>query len=160
VRFSEESQPHVTSKKGHTSETGRGISIGPNNSGRWFVGEAAGERAASPVAGRATVARGRDEQVFFEVGGEGAEDGVRVSAPVDGGEEAAMETDDGHADGAHGALSAVLTATAVLPLKFGDGLQFAKGFLLDGFGFVFVVEDGFQFLLFAQEDAEGLGIIQ
>jgi len=138
-------------------ETGGGFEtlIGPNNAGRRFVGEAAGERAASAGAGGTTVAGGWDQQMLFKVGGEGAEDGVRVSAPVDGGEEAAMETDDGHADGAHGALSAVLTATAVLPLELGDGLQLAKGFLFYWFGLVFVVEDGFEFFLFAQQSDVG-----
>jgi len=89
------------------------------------------------------------------VRGEGAEDRVWVSAAVEGREEMPVETDDGHADGSHGALSAVLTAAAVLPLKLGDGFQFAKGFFLYWIGLVFVVEDGFEFFLFAQQSDVG-----
>ena len=57
-------------------------------------------------------------------------------------------------------LSAVFGAAGVVFLELGDGLEFAEGFGLDGFGFVFGVEDGFEFLFFPVEGAQGFGVVE
>jgi len=64
------------------------------------------------------------------------------------------------AHGPDGALGAVLGAATVMALKLGDGLEFAERFGFDGFGFVFVIKNGFEFLFLAEDGAECLGVVQ
>jgi hypothetical protein len=56
-------------------------------------------------------------------------------------------------------LRAVLATVAVMFLKIHDGFEFAQGFGFDGFGFRFVVEDGFEFLLLFPNGADGFGVV-
>jgi hypothetical protein len=66
--------------------------------------------------------------------------------------EALVKAGDGFADGVGGALSVTALTFTVLFLEFDDGFEFSQGFLFDGFGFVFIVDDGFEFLLLSQDD--------
>lgn len=59
-----------------------------------------------------------------------------------------MKAGDCFADGVGGTLGIAAGAFAVLFLELDNGFEFAESFLFDGLGFVFVVEDGFEFLLF------------
>ena len=98
--------------------------------------------------------------MLFEMGGERSKNRVRIATGVQRCKQMLMKACHGSADGADRALSAVLGAAAMLPLKFGDGFQFAKGFLFDGFGLVFIVQDGFEFSFLPQDGSERLGVIE
>src|SRR6266404_2811281 len=71
-----------------------------------------------------------------------------------------VEAGDGHADRADGALGAVFASPPVLALEFEDLFEVAEGFVFDGFGCFWILEDGFEFLFFAEEVTHRLGIVE
>ena len=48
----------------------------------------------------------------------------------------------------------------MLFLELSDFLQVAEGFGFYWFGFIFVVEDGFEFFFFAEKGAHGFGVVE
>ncbi len=74
-----------------------------------------------------------NEEVLLQVRRKGNEDRARVAAGVLCIGDVAVEAGDGFADGIGGALGGTLNPATVEALKFGDGFEFAEGFLFDGF---------------------------
>jgi hypothetical protein len=85
---------------------------------------------------------------------------VRPAIPAHRAVNMLMESRHGAPHSVRRAPAAIPGTAAMLALKFGDLFQFAQGFGFDGFGFVFGIEDGFEFFFFAEQGAYGLGVVQ
>jgi hypothetical protein len=106
------------------------------------------------------VAAGGDQEVQSEVLGEGTEDGVGVAVQIGGGVEAMVKTLDGFADGVGGFLGTVADTRSPVGFVGVQGFEFAVGFEFDGLDLVLVLDEGFEFILFANNSAHSFGIFE
>ena len=91
---------------------------------------------------------------------EWAKDRMRPALWINRGGQITVQALNRHAHGPHGFLGLVHNLRRPHLLPFIQFCQFALDFGFDGFGGVFVVEDGFEFELFAAQGGHGGGVVQ
>ena len=116
--------------------------------------------AASDASTAGCAPAGRREDIIADVVGEGPEELIRLPVKIEGSGEAFVEALDGFADRVGSFCSLSLCAREAFLLESIDVFELCVGFVADGVDGVFVVDEGFEFELFAVEAAGGFGVVE
>jgi len=107
----------------------------------------------------AGITSGRDNDVSLDMVGEGTEDRMGIAIVVVCRAEVFVQASDGFSYGVGGLSSAVFSAGTIVRYGLSNILQVAGGFGFYGFNGI-GVNNVFEFLLFTEKFAHGLGVVE
>ena len=107
-----------------------------------------------------SVAGRRNENVLFNMISQGPQNPMPAAILAQGRPQVLAKPRDRAPHRVRCPSRAVAGTAGMLLLEFSDLLEFAEGFGFDGFGLVFGIEDGFEFLFLFVEGAHGFGVVE